>query len=174
MQDYDERLFNCGPDGAGQAWGDVLQPYLKNTGVLNCPSATYKMGVNPGPPAHYWRRNEASPPANTWYSYGMNAWYDSTAPATQGPSGLAMAQINRPAEIILFADGDGASPYGINAGPFTDTNVRDQIAWQRHNDGLNFAYVDGHVKWSKYSMTTAAGSAGTAAQRDVPWNALRP
>ncbi len=178
VQDYDERLFTAGPDGAGQAWGDLLQPYVKNTGVFNCPSSLYRMGINTGVvPNHYWRRNEtapSAPPANTWYSYGMNTWDDTTAPVTRGPHSLALAQMVRPAEVILFCDGDGASPYGINAGPFNATNVQGQIAYKIHSDGLNFAYVDGHVKWSRWDSTTTAGAGGTASQRDVPWNATRP
>lgn len=173
-QDYDEMIF-WGSYGNGQAWGDILQPYLKNTGVLNCPSATCKTGLNTAvTPNRYWRRNDAGVPANTWYSYGMNNWDDTTAPVTRGPHGLAMAQVNRPAEVIIFCDGDGASPFSINAGPFTAPNVQGQIASIRHGDGLNFAYVDGHVKWAKYSTTSVDGGATTASQRDVPWNALRP
>jgi len=177
-QDYDEKLTYDIYSVSNLAWADVLVPYVKNQQIFDCPSSQYRMGTNTGvTPNHFWRRNEtvpSAPPANTWYSYGMNAWVDATNPTTTGPRGMALAQITRPAEVIIFSDGDGASPFSINAGAFTLTNVTGQVAATRHNDGLNLAYVDGHVKWAKIADTCADGGAGTATQRDVPWNALRP
>lgn len=172
-QDYDEVLV--GVQYVDQAWGDVIQPYLKSRDLLNCPSSNYRMGVNTTvTPNRFWRRNDSGVPSNTWYSYGINGWGDSTAPTTTGPAGLPLAAINRPSDVIMVTEGDGATPYNINAGAFTSGNVQGQIAWNRHSDGLNFAYVDGHVKWSKFDATVRDGGQTTATQRDVPWNAYRP
>jgi prepilin-type N-terminal cleavage/methylation domain-containing protein/prepilin-type processing-associated H-X9-DG protein len=174
-QDYDEKLTYGSYSTSNLAWADVLVPYVKNQQIFDCPSSQYRMGINTTvTPNHFWRRNDTGSANNTWYSYGINMWADTANPTTTGPVGMALAQITRPSEVILFADGDGASPWGINAGTFNLTNVTGQIAATRHNDGINLAYVDGHVKWAKVADTCADGTAGTTTQRDVPWNALRP
>ncbi len=173
-QDADEKLPYA-LVATGLAWGDVVQPYIKNSQVFDCPSGSARMSLNTNyNPPRFWRRDESGVPANTWYSYGINGWYDNTNPITVGPQGMAMGQILRPAQVVLLADTDGATPYVINGGAFSAVNVQGQLAWNRHNDGLNFAYCDGHVKWDRYESTTVAGIMGTTTSRDVAWNAYRP
>jgi prepilin-type N-terminal cleavage/methylation domain-containing protein/prepilin-type processing-associated H-X9-DG protein len=172
-QDYDEKIIATGYGSL--AWADVMAPYVKNQQIFDCPSAQVRMGINTGvTPNHYWRRNETGVPSSTWYSYGINAWGLTTAPRVVGPQGMAMASVARPADVILFCDGDGASPYAIGAAAFSVTDVNGQVAYKRHNEGLNLAYIDGHVKWGKTQDTVTDGPNATTSDHDVPWNAYRP
>jgi prepilin-type N-terminal cleavage/methylation domain-containing protein/prepilin-type processing-associated H-X9-DG protein len=174
-QDYDERLVRSGYSTSNLAWADVLVPYIKNQQIFDCPSSQYRMGMNTTvTPNRFWRRNDTGVPANTWYSYGINAWAITTNPQVVGPQGMALADVKRPSEVIFFTDGDGATPYAIGAGAFTVADVNGQVAYRRHNDGLNYAYVDGHVKWGNTADTVTNGPAATATYMDVPWNAYRP
>jgi prepilin-type N-terminal cleavage/methylation domain-containing protein/prepilin-type processing-associated H-X9-DG protein len=171
-QDYDE--VHIRSTAGTLAWGDTVQPYLKSEQLLNCPSTQYRMMLNTGvTPNRYWRRNDAGVTTNRWYAYGLNAYGITGPPQVANPSGRAMATITRPAECIWFADGDGATPYSIGSGNMTVNDVRGQVDWDRHNDGFNVAYVDGHVKWTKVEPTVQ-NSGGTAAQHGCQWNALKP
>ena len=77
-QDYDETLVHYNLANIG-GWDKMLEPYLKNTGVLRCPSGP--QGV---------------------LAYGYNYFYlgDGTAAGTR-----SMASIQSPAETVAFADG---------------------------------------------------------------------
>ena len=149
-QDYDERLcrgYTRGPTdptapGPGP-WYDALQPYVKNAQLRSCPS---------------------DPSAG--YSYGWNTELHNTLPK--------LAQIMKPAETILLADGKRIqrdNPNFVDMEP-TTWGRRDHCHWQihfpgagawnggsccpdsrridvRHNDGVNVAWADGHVKWER-------------------------
>ncbi|NUP98672.1 MAG: DUF1559 domain-containing protein [Armatimonadetes bacterium] len=171
-QDYDER-YCYSALGSGLAWADVVQPYIKSSQSLDCPSARVRMAMNTGAaiPRYYRTSTDTTPPGD--YSYGINAWVDGTAPTTNGPAGRAMSEINRPAEVLFFADGAGASPFEMAAGLLTASALAGQVAIDRHNDGTNFCFVDGHVKWLKYTDTLQE-SGSTASVRGTMWNALRP
>jgi prepilin-type N-terminal cleavage/methylation domain-containing protein/prepilin-type processing-associated H-X9-DG protein len=87
-QDYDERILpswlNYQPDpGLGRCWTYIIQPYVKNFGVTICPS-----------------RETEQPANNTWENgYGHNhdnlGWDGSPV----------MSAVQRPAGIVIFADG---------------------------------------------------------------------
>jgi len=171
-QDYDEVHIRGTAGSLG--WGDVIQPYMKSEQLLNCPSTQYRVLINTAAtPPRFWRRNDTGVPANRYYSYGINGYSIAGPPAVNNPSGRAMATITRPAECIWFADGDGATPYSIGSGAMTVADVRGQTDWDRHNQGMNLAFVDGHVKWMTVEATVA-NNGGTAAQHGCLWNALKP
>jgi prepilin-type N-terminal cleavage/methylation domain-containing protein/prepilin-type processing-associated H-X9-DG protein len=87
-QDYDEKIMpswlNYQPDpGLGRCWPYIIQPYVKNFGVTVCPS-----------------RETDQPANNTWENgYGHN--HDNLG--WDGSPSLAAVQ--RPAGIVIFADG---------------------------------------------------------------------
>ena len=172
-QDYDEVLIRSATGPI--RWGDGVQPYMKSEQLLNCPSTQYRVLINTAfDPDRFWTRNDAGPPpANRYYSYGLNAYGITGPPQVANPSGRPMATIPRPAECIWFADGDGASPYSIGSGNMTVNDVKGQTDWDRHNDGMNLTFVDGHAKWSRVEVTVA-DVGGTAAQHGCMWNALKP
>jgi prepilin-type N-terminal cleavage/methylation domain-containing protein/prepilin-type processing-associated H-X9-DG protein len=87
-QDYDEKILpswlNYNPDpGLGRCWTYIIQPYVKNFGVTACPS-----------------RETDGPPNNTWEN-GYNHNHDNLG--WDGSPSLAV--VDRPAGIVLFADG---------------------------------------------------------------------
>ena len=161
-QDYDEITVagytNYG-NGTSARWSDLLQPYMKNTGTLICPSGT-QYGKN---------------------SYGINS---QSLP-------VALAQVAKPAETIAFADGKriNRSTPGFNDADPKTWGSNGHCDWQirapqgsgwaggsccpdsrridvRHMDGCNFAYMDGHVKWTPGMQETVIPYNDTASLWD--------
>ncbi len=173
-QDYDEKLCFASY-GNGLGWADVLAPYIKNSQIFDCPSANRTMAMNTAvTPNRFYRVGNDTCPTGVDYSYGYNAYNVTTAPACVGPAGRALADIKSPAQVILVGEGAGASPYAIGAGGYTLNDVKGQTAWNRHNEGQNLSYVDGHVKWDRIESTIKDGGQGGGSQADIAWNALRP
>lgn len=147
-QDYDERLpRNNYSDSAtdhnfvGNLYS-ILNPYLKNSQIWICPSRTN----NPG----YWQ--------NGWT---MNA---------------SLGSIDNVVGTVLICDAaywldTFWKPHSYPTVPIAsgDANNRLQTI-QMHNDGLNFAFCDGHVKWqrlsgimwSQFTMATSGADTTTA------------
>jgi len=142
-QDYDDKMppasannKNLGTNGFG--WAGVLQPYLKSTQIFQCPSEKHPFvdGADPTKP--------------NYTDYWMNARL----------SGLELAKINAPAQILLAGDGDGGSPsstarYHINTLPASWRTTSGSPA-RRHSDMANYAFLDGHVKLLKPTAITMA------------------
>nr|CAA9294951.1 hypothetical protein AVDCRST_MAG63-4707 [uncultured Armatimonadetes bacterium] len=158
IQDYDELTIpysdNGGSGGRAFVWNKLVQPYLKNKGVLTCPS-------NPAA-----RENG--------YTYNF----------TLSGAGKSLAQIELVANTPVFADAIGfATPQpnqalafllpGGTAGfvhdgrrlskpdedPQTSTNGwtgdrQGRIKADRHTDGAVYAFADGHVKWFHFVRET--------------------
>ncbi|NUQ02236.1 MAG: DUF1559 domain-containing protein [Armatimonadetes bacterium] len=150
IQDYDEIFFPRyqpisvypAPAGAvywlaGRGQASLLDPYMKSPQISYCPTI-----------------------GNTRFGYGYNG--------NLIGGGRALASIQSPADLVMFGDdtfggrtyyvpstgvnGWGtcfATPYGVSS------TSSPPIAWGVntphgvHNDGANFAFSDGHVKWLK-------------------------
>ncbi len=139
-QDHDELFFFGASQCAGR-WVDVIQPYVKNQGILKCPSqaGTLGYGLN-------------------WLNFGY--WSDCAGGGDFSfPHNVAQAQVTKPADTIIIGDDpDVPSRYdGNTAWPFqadnyylypTETTVGYYLA-RRHAGGGNYAFVDGHVKFLK-------------------------
>jgi prepilin-type N-terminal cleavage/methylation domain-containing protein/prepilin-type processing-associated H-X9-DG protein len=143
IQDYDETLPILGwlpgdgvvwPNGKWDAchpWHMRIYPYVKNTGVFNCPSATYK-----------WQGE-----VSQMIKYGAN----STLIAVTPP--CTLASIQRPADTVAIADSDGEASYGIQQTPYLGSgSSKPRYLGVRHSDGANFVFMDGHVKWVKVQV----------------------
>jgi len=162
-QDYDEtlpkyRLGTVNP-WCGIMWYDQIQPYLKNSQILTCPSTN----ANAGTP-----------------TYGCNASHAllcNGGPGTPGVSGRKMAVFAQPSQtyVIMDAASDGncntpktgvESPGFVcgycpvcgGCGYFTYPTASSK----RHNEGLNAGFLDGHSKW--FSVTVFNNRNATAAQ----------
>jgi len=148
VQDYDE-TFPQGSypmitptDPITQSWKDVIAPYCKNTQMFTCPSQS------------------SSPFAGYGWNY-QNFGYTSTSHGTGWASALGTVQ--QPAETILIGDNPDVAGgmYGAGGvyiyGPTQVSPPTDGIGnvSGRHNDGGNYAFVDGHSKW--LARSTAAG-----------------
>jgi prepilin-type processing-associated H-X9-DG protein/prepilin-type N-terminal cleavage/methylation domain-containing protein len=138
LADYDEAfpIVTVGIEPFG--WADACQPYVKNTQVLQCPSDTSQP---PSPPA---TNMNGSDPKYTDYFYNSRL-------AGRYESDLAYI-----ANTIMLGDaatGDARqhSDGGTSKQPGTASLVnRSGVpvgAAQRHLDGANYGFADGHVKW---------------------------
>jgi len=138
-QDWDE----CLPTGNRSRniwWYDLIQPYLKNTQILKCPSAS--SGI---------LQQDGSTQAAGDINYGIAScmlcphWCDP-------PRGLSLANLDNPAELVMVADSlaTHACAYFIawpNACAAQCMTERRDPKYTRHSEGDNIAFCDGHVKW---------------------------
>ncbi len=67
-------------------------------------------------------------------------------------SGVAMAMLTQPASTVLF--GDSIMDDGEFGPPLNAANSNNEIGNFIHNNGANYAYADGHAKWSNRSTVT--------------------
>lgn len=140
-QDYDERMVPSYDGSAlSQIWNQMLQPYLKNTQILQCPSNSYA--------GH-------TACLGTSCSYGWNYSYlTSNFGGGSGYSrgGIPIGSITMPAETIMLGDsGNNTLGYVIaNNGGYAPTGI--------HNNGDNYAFCDGHGKWFSQQYITSPGA----------------
>lgn len=156
-QDYDEMYPFAYLDRtyAGEAfshWFVNLQPYIKNEEVYLCPSA---------------------PSTNVYIgNYSSNRGIMPYHHAGSLTAAMSTASITAPAEIYAIFDGSyfslantdlglngmwdawlpGAG--GFNGQPFIGANTAYKADYMggRHNEGINMAFADGHVKFLKSSI----------------------
>lgn len=133
VQDYDEMLTRTwyGPTAypGPYQWTHCMQPYVKNTQVFQCPSQkTLAVG------------------------YAMNvAYYGGSGVsgiAANSPYGRELAAIADPAGCVLLLDHTGSFEYGWQ---YISSQASNPVTYwtERHNDGLNCGFCDGHAKWIK-------------------------
>ena len=158
IQDYDERFPHYDFHDHSWYWEICIYTYVKNLGVYACPSRRdtphiYDSTGRPHP--------EIVPRGITPRSYGYNSAY---------LSGQKLASVEDSAGTYLFHESYNQRAYAPNACS-TDTasptiaeeyadrlNLDNGANTGPHNDGANFAYVDGHSKW--LSSSTAYGAPG--------------
>jgi len=178
-QDYDE-TFPCVRVGAPAGWatpnGDIATPawvpwvcgvesYMKNTQIMNCPSIS-----------RTWDGGASFNDIGYGYNEYMAAWYDKMSGGYRFP--INSGQLQFPAETMVIADKSQsavAAPCGIaptntyyldttvtyswsRPGIASDTGAcdgRNFIALDRHNEGANCGFADGHGKWFKGSNIPA-------------------
>jgi prepilin-type N-terminal cleavage/methylation domain-containing protein/prepilin-type processing-associated H-X9-DG protein len=151
-QDYDEtfcKALNMTPAGVLQRyWQELLIPYIANSNSFSMTGGTAKVFMCPD-----LKRNGGS--VNTvqsLYGYGWNGGTNNPPNpdgmglyAGDGSPYLRTADVHTPSEVILM--GDISTYPGYN-------NVC-YLIWRSvigyipaiHNDGANYGFVDGHVKW---------------------------
>jgi prepilin-type N-terminal cleavage/methylation domain-containing protein/prepilin-type processing-associated H-X9-DG protein len=139
------------------AWIDIIQPYIKNYQVNQCPSGlSAGDGYEPGHGANL-------PPGgnreNLRWHYNINYIYvrgncRPTCPDNANNAnfpwsphcafGRSLASITEPANLIAVIEGRATSPDIRNA----IGNLR-----CRHNNGANYTFADGHAKFLKFAAT---------------------
>ncbi len=136
--DYDERTtgvyevpWNTGE--SNYTWIDMLEPYVKNAQIFECPSSQDDYRA--------WKSGHAG-------CYGGNRMQTS-----DGTSYVLcyrnIASIPQPAECLVFADSNGSVHVRQYEG------LVDSI----HNGGSNAAFFDGHAKWLDDSKLRAEDAA---------------
>jgi prepilin-type N-terminal cleavage/methylation domain-containing protein/prepilin-type processing-associated H-X9-DG protein len=140
-------------------WGDRLQPYLKSTQILLCPSVS-----NPAPSTS---PSGMTPSPLGYYTDYMSNTYEINA--TTGMVGLIA-----PSQTVLLNDwvpASSKSSFAINYAytPNADTEKVDE-RYTRHLDGDNFLFCDGHVKWLKPEKVLAPSAYPCAGGTGSPLN----
>lgn len=123
MQDYDEKTLAVDED-TGYTWFVPLQPYVKSTQLFRCPSLS----------------GETAPPAS---DYVINGFFAHS---------LSLASFETPAEQIVTAErkrGMAETDYH----PWDVDEFEPHLEKERHFDGSNYLFADGHAKWLKWSRT---------------------
>ena len=157
-QDYDEVLAPNyiaypGASPAYGLWYNLLQPYIKNTGISRCPSAN-------GPAyGGSW--------GGTDYGYNSNLCPDNV--------GCPMATVLYSAESLVMADSDwtrSTTDYaGSNSWNLLYAFHQSRFIPQRHNEGANMVFADGHAKYHTMALNTASAFVGpikyTVPPRDI-------
>jgi prepilin-type N-terminal cleavage/methylation domain-containing protein/prepilin-type processing-associated H-X9-DG protein len=143
--DYDEMLvYNwydpnmSGTLDAGEyTWRSAILPYVKNTQIFQCPGklmagTTFDGGFDAG----------------TLAGYAVNvSHYLAGVPEHTPPYGQPMGYVGDSSSCIFIMEEDGGESRGI---------ADDAAGWipedapaLRHNEGANYAFVDGHAKFMK-------------------------
>lgn len=143
-QDYDERLPASGTVAAREVrlW-DRLVNYTKNKQIFVCPSTLYVRSTS-------WVKgiNVNTGAAVDWdTSYGWNYY-----PLQTVTIGTLLAEIQNPAQTVAIADTDAPTIETIErpARFFKASGLKGYLV-ERHLEGMNVLWLDGHVKWTKIS-----------------------
>jgi prepilin-type N-terminal cleavage/methylation domain-containing protein/prepilin-type processing-associated H-X9-DG protein len=151
VQDYDEMLpvdvlyVDCNtvlttPNTT--YWYEQLIPYMKNWGILNCPSDRRSNVLSGGV---YCSVSSYPARLGGGVAYTFNYLVQ----------GVSLGNIGMPAGTVGFAD--GINNYA-RMRCRTDGNTDYFWSTTRHNDGSNVSLWDGHAKWVPASRVAARGS----------------
>ncbi len=126
-----------------------IMPYVKNQQVFGCPSRvmTYV---------------DVNPPGTQVFtlSYGWNQLYVGGGPGYSGGPGAALATVQAPSMTLMIADAGGGvtgwagctaygemSPSLAPPAQSAGSGQQRRVCADRHNEGANCGFVDGHAKW---------------------------
>lgn len=137
-------------------WPNSIYPYVKSIQVFICPSSP-SAGADYGAPTTYYG------PYMRHYGINRGQNYNLFDQGTWGNKGTLLASVKSPAKTYMIMDASWYTAVATTSKP-TNTNYylpgactfyppdstfpRDCYGG-RHFDGVNVAFVDGHVKWLK-------------------------
>ena len=141
VQDYDERMPQAvigGPAPPIFLLNEVLEPYIKNVQIWQCPSKQNSVDLSAIGKANLsYMADVGTPmPASPYRLFGT---------PVAGTFSCALAQIDQPATTAEMCDAAGAV-----LANFTSTVGVDP----RHNEMANYLYADGHVKSNRPERET--------------------
>ena len=165
IQDYDEK-FPMAVTGSSSAtstppvgWADASQPYLKSTQIFQCPSETN--GPDPDPRSSgysdYWYNCVLSQVGNTarWDSGISQAALVATSltvmagDGASSPGGIAIGSASSRCNGYYGSGSNAQINPPIGAPSTTVSTYGFADGGQRHLEGINLLFADGHVKWNK-------------------------
>jgi len=183
-QDNDEiysgawRSYN-NPNTGGDprtSWMEMIYPYVKSTGVYACPDSS----------THFRNNNADDCTANPQTCGKGKGITDYAFNALQDPdvgnkdyfgnnsdhAVNSVARVDQPTETIMLMDGRDNAFY--NCWHSNDTDIKGSFYGQtwngnplnpstpvnRHTDGANYLWYDGHVKWMKSSRKVTPNYSG--------------
>ncbi len=144
-QDYDEMIpYNI--YGANvYTWRACITPYVKNSQLYFCPSK--RVTANP------FVANVADFGLNAGYAINVHHWNPAPPAAPIPPTppyGQALGSVQDSSSCILIMESDDSESQGLQADAFGW--VPNALWATRHNEGANYAFVDGHAKFLKPSV----------------------
>ncbi|NLC59483.1 MAG: prepilin-type N-terminal cleavage/methylation domain-containing protein [Armatimonadetes bacterium] len=159
VQDYDEQFMihtcACGGANNGACYFTMIWPYLKNKGVLQCPSGVGGWRPCGAPFTSDWTGNPDWITPGISYGFnifiGNNNGYGGTIAWTP----ISMSRLQRPAETIVIGESGGTGylgicgTYGGKGTDFEGCPYDYIVSGQRHQGGATAVYADGHAKWVK-------------------------
>lgn len=162
--DYDELMVPdyygdwspcCAARGGHWPWMKLLIPYVKNKGVYTCPSH----------PRANWDALAGAYGAGFEYEFPSVIGYGYN---NIGLSRKALAEIERPADTYAIMESryypPGHASYNGSWGWYTvyppsiSPALIDYARWltaDRHNQGNNVVFADGHAKWARWDYITS-------------------
>ena len=139
-------------------WMDIIFPYVKSIQIYTCPSMSDSGVANTTYPSYGYQAV-----LGAYGSTGVGQCANYLAPSTpcnavMNP--MSLAQISRPAEIIMSEDVHNYA----NAYQFMPTDIWNTAKGATpekvspHLDGGNALYCDGHVKWQGIGAMKSIGT----------------
>jgi prepilin-type N-terminal cleavage/methylation domain-containing protein/prepilin-type processing-associated H-X9-DG protein len=145
VADYDDTFPKDNASNVSNGWAERVEPYIKNVGVLQCPSELNKtVTTNPGVvnyTDYAYNRELAATPENLASCLQVT----NTILVTEGIAGTAGSRTGG-------CDYSNTGGGGTGAGCLPSNRAKLPVATSRHSGGLNLGYVDGHVKWTKFDV----------------------
>jgi prepilin-type N-terminal cleavage/methylation domain-containing protein/prepilin-type processing-associated H-X9-DG protein len=146
-------------------WTELLYPYTKSVGIYACPdSSTHMTNDNAG---NCLANPNTCGKGNGVTDYSYNAVSQYNIGNTNGDHAWnAVASIDQPTETIMLMDARGGNGGFYNCWRTEETDIKGSFygnSWNgtnpvtsiipqnRHTDGANYLWYDGHVKWMKTS-----------------------
>jgi prepilin-type N-terminal cleavage/methylation domain-containing protein/prepilin-type processing-associated H-X9-DG protein len=152
-QDYDGKMFPYKYNAGGNTISEMslLDPYLKNSQVIRCPSSEESYSTCPSSNPYHWYCSSYGFPTVT----GVDPRRAVLTNLQWGGSITILDSLPMPSLTCLL----GEDKMGWNDGKTgstkfyayrLDSNAYDGLpTLDRHLGGSNYAFVDGHVKWLK-------------------------
>lgn len=173
LQDYDgsfqEPILGYAGGGSPLAlkmntlWYAVMLPYVKEPQIFTCPESRLENNPFdstwiPGQAKHSLGMNYYLGMSYNYYYYvvlhgTLTDLYNGPFVTPGYPRPVTEDLIHFPAHTVLFGDSfdkevEGRVPLGYALDPEWGYRDTGSIS-ERHNDGANIAFVDGHVRWYK-------------------------
>ncbi len=156
-QDYDEQFLDYGVISQLYLWNVAFEPYINNKQVHTCPDATHPAGSTPSLYGELGSSSLAWNGFKYFGSYAYNGWL--YCRSKQGCV-CNLSGVPQTSSTMLLADAiwiDGWVPNGDTSCPSkynTQTGANNgndmgRLCIARHNGGIEMAFVDSHVKWTK-------------------------